>query len=641
MEHENHEMTEHRKNIRLFEKYSTAERKEWVRQISDDEQFKLGEQWTPEEIRELEARGHAPLVINRVLPVVELRKSQLISQNPKYKVFPRENADPKVATVIKMAIDHVLVKSDGETVISEIVDSSETKGVGYAYVYFDPYADFGRGEVYFDFLLPEEVYVSPESRKRDFSDVPILVVKEFSRSQIRNLFPDMADEILSKKDTSGGVNFLDRTYDSDIGVKRPGDVTKEEVYVVYERYETIKKKHYILDEPFQVFDEEQIQKIEEDAAMGVPEAVQVLQSVRPVWLDRERVVTTCNDVTIQDTLLPLPISGHPIIPYVNIWTNTPYPMSTVRVIRGLQKEINKRRSLLISHATRSSASPLIYEEGSTPMTPEELATAWARPGAAIPVYKGSSPPHQMPPLPLPGALYNLEELAKMDIEYTTGVFGLSQGQASQAPATYSATIAIDEYATRRIAIAAKNLNLFLGKLGQRVYEFCAAFYGDNKMLRITNSLGETEEAVANLVVDYSGTVQRLNDISKGFYEVVFLGGSTLATSRQAKLQQALQLYQAGILDDIEVYKNLDGVDVGALLERKSQLMQAVQMNQQMQQQIEEMLKQMESITEENKELKEQIELEKFKAQLKRQLDELKLARKELDLQKKRVTQNER
>ena len=51
-------------------------------------------------------------------------------------------------------------------------------------------------------------------------------------------------------------------------------------------------------------------------------------------------------VIIGDKLLYkriLPIEHYPIVPFINIHTRTPYPVSDVRLVKGMQEYINKTR----------------------------------------------------------------------------------------------------------------------------------------------------------------------------------------------------------------------------------------------------------------------------------------------------------
>ena len=50
----------------------------------------------------------------------------------------------------------------------------------------------------------------------------------------------------------------------------------------------------------------------------------------------------------------LPIDRYPIVPFMNRHNRNPYPMSDVRLVKGLQEYINKIRSLIVAHASSST-----------------------------------------------------------------------------------------------------------------------------------------------------------------------------------------------------------------------------------------------------------------------------------------------
>ena len=53
----------------LFDKYS-SKRDTWAQQAKEDKEFRLGKQWSKSQRETLEARGQAPIVINRIHPAV-------------------------------------------------------------------------------------------------------------------------------------------------------------------------------------------------------------------------------------------------------------------------------------------------------------------------------------------------------------------------------------------------------------------------------------------------------------------------------------------------------------------------------------------------------------------------------------------
>ena len=52
---------------RLFDLYK-RKRDTWENQAREDQEYRLGRQWTTEQIKTLENRGQAPIVVNRIHP---------------------------------------------------------------------------------------------------------------------------------------------------------------------------------------------------------------------------------------------------------------------------------------------------------------------------------------------------------------------------------------------------------------------------------------------------------------------------------------------------------------------------------------------------------------------------------------------
>jgi len=608
-------------NLRLIDEYDNASRKKWVKQAAEDYQFALNEQWTKEEIRELEARGQFPLVVPRVFPILKQKEGQLTANKPKFIVAPAESGDVNVARMINQIFDYIWSISDGNSVLGRAVQDSLFKGLGYLYAYFDKYEDSGRGEIKIDYLRPEDVFVDPNSRRKDFSDSDhILVKKELTVQQVKKKFPDIAARLLKQAPQGTGEHELAGTYTSKLEEPIfPSDVyNHEDKYRLIERYTKVRIKQFVVQT------ETGIEVLTEEEANALISTGEISpDALAPAYVYRVRVVCTLEGELVYD--ITLPISELPIVPIPNEYTGTPYPMSDVRFLRGMQREVNKRRSLMIAHATVSTNPRLMVEEGSIPKD-QDIEREWARPASVIRYFPGKQPPQQYPPVPLPSALYQLEAEAKYDMEYTAGIFALSQGSSREAPETFRATLAIEEFGNRRIQLTARNINRAVAKLGKVLLEMIQAYYDYEKTFRILQDDGNVSEFTINKLVkdDYTGEIKRLYDITTGKYDVYFIAGSTLATNRTALLDLMIKLYQMGIVDDVEVLKNLDNVDINKLIERKSMLAQTTQQLQQLQNQMQDLLQTVEKLQAENMDLQKQIEIERFRAQLQREVDNLRL-----------------
>ena len=160
---------------RLFDLYK-RKRDVWEVQAREDQEYRLGKQWTTEQTQVMESRGQAPVVVNRIHPAVETAKAMLTANRPSFKVSPREDSDTKVANVLNNLLTYMHDQSDGRTVIRQAIDDYYVTGLGYLMVYQDPKADDGKGEVIFKDVDPLDVYVDPNSRDQFFDDAENIII---------------------------------------------------------------------------------------------------------------------------------------------------------------------------------------------------------------------------------------------------------------------------------------------------------------------------------------------------------------------------------------------------------------------------------------------------------------------------------
>ena len=82
----------------LFHDYKSA-RELWAQKFQESVEFRAGAQWTNEERDVLEARGQAPIVVNRIHPIVETAKSLLTYNSPQFRSTGREDAGATIVDV--------------------------------------------------------------------------------------------------------------------------------------------------------------------------------------------------------------------------------------------------------------------------------------------------------------------------------------------------------------------------------------------------------------------------------------------------------------------------------------------------------------------------------------------------------------
>ena len=365
--------------------------------------------------------------------------------------------------------------------------------------------------------------------------------------------------------------------------------------------------------------------------------------VNQIEITNIKQCVSVGDVMLYQSILP--IEEYPIVPIMNGFNRNPYPMSDVRLVKGLQEYINKIRSLIIAHASSSTNVKLLIPRGA--VNKQQVEQDWGRAGTAVIEFDPElGSPIVASPIPLPNELYKNEADAKADIEKILGIYALMQGDMSAAPQTFKGTVALDEYGQRRIKSKRDDIEEGLNQLGKVVLGLIQYVYTDQKVLRLMQPNNKPKEVVVNspLYDDIGNVVGKLNDITVGKYDIIVASGSTLPSNRWARFEYYMQLYQAGLIDQIELLKQTDVADMEGVLERNGQMQQ---MQQQVQSQSEEIKKlkgdlqtaQRESLHDrkrvEVKEFEKKLAKAEAKIEMAQQLykarlgDELKLARNDL------------
>ena len=654
-------------------------RETWAKQAKEDREFRLGRQWTKEQAAALEARGQAPIVINRLHPAVETAKAMITANRPAFRCSPREDSDRKVANVLSALLAYVYDISDGRNVIRESVDDYYVTGMGFVMVFQDPSADDGKGEVKITDIDPMDVFVDPNARHRFFDDAEnIIVSRQFTKEQAKKLYP-----MYKKKIQNAGGSYNDDrpvTQRTDSGeVQFPEDVgmVPENEYIRgYERYykmeleryrtfERWSKKEELLEEEEYlgnyiqksawiidgqiVTDErsatqlmqmaqqriaqqhqQQVQKMVQEGydpeTVPPPEQQPDIQEVTygdliksgEIEVVQVTIKRCCQVVVMGDKLLykrVLPSEHYPIIPMINIHTRTPYPTSDIRMVRGVQEYINKTRSLIIAHATTSTNTKILVPEGSVDMS--EFEQKWAMPGVAIPYDPTDGPPVPVQPSPLPNELYNNEQTAKADIDHALGLYEMMMGNSQAAPQTYKATISLDEFGQRKIKSKLADIESALTRVGQVAIALIQQLYTTEKIFRVIQPNNSMSEYVVNkrLVDDKASEIKVINDLTIGKYDVIVVAGSTLPSNRYAELEFYMDAYAKGLVDRQEVLKKTEVFDMEGVMQRMDAIAQLQQQLQQAGEKIKTLEGDLQTRDRESVNLRKKVEVEKFKTGL--------------------------
>ena len=679
----------------LFHDYKSA-RELWAQKFQESVEFRAGAQWTNEERDTLEARGQAPIVVNRIHPIVETAKSLLTYNSPQFRSTGREDSDRDTAKVFSDLFQYIWQISSGDEELKRAIDDYYVGGMGVLQVYQDPDADMGKGEVYIKSINPLDVYIDPNSKDTYARDAAnILVTTYMTDEQAMQIYPEFTDiieqsamhpdesddyPVTNLAATEGQLFTTDGT-ETVHNRRQFIERYSKEMHSYYNCYEPFSQQEHLLDEEeYQeylskmymivrtikgeeviLFEEESIEDmfnvIEETGMIfhyelpepKLDEMGQVMQQspirvagpedeksipgsttiLIPITVEeligtnkivsnqieecRVKLVVSVGDKKLYERLLPT--EEYPIIPLMNVHHRNPFPESDVRLYRPLQEYINKIRSLIIAHASTSTNVKLLIPRGSADLN--QIEQEWSKAGTSVIEFDAElGAPIVAGPVPLPNELYKNEADAKYDLEYGFGIFELMQGSGRSAPSTYRGTLVVDEFGQRRIKSRRDDIEGMLNQVAKVAIPLMQQLYTEEKVIRLVQPNGNEKEERFNFYKEMdSGDVKRFHDIGVGKYDIVVVSGSTLPTNRMALLNTYMEMYKMGLIDQTEVLKKSELVDLDGVMERSGQMKQMQQQMQGMAEELKKVKGDLQTAQREEVHAKKRLEVEKFSGDL--------------------------
>ena len=180
----------------LYNRLNTEHRDQWLSINQRGYDFSNDNQISNNEKQILEEQGMPTFTINRITPVVEMLNYYATANQPRWQAIGLEGSDSDVAAVFSDISDYIWAQSNGQTLLSNAVNDSITKSVGYLMVTVDSNQDQGMGEVIIHQPDPFDVYIDPKSRDMLFKDAAyILIRKMLPKAHLKKLFPNLVRKI--------------------------------------------------------------------------------------------------------------------------------------------------------------------------------------------------------------------------------------------------------------------------------------------------------------------------------------------------------------------------------------------------------------------------------------------------------------
>ena len=504
------------------------------------------------------------------------------------------------------------------------------------YVYVDPEDDFGRGEVKYTHVDPFRVYVDPAARDRYFRDASGIILSTYiTKEQLVNLYPEleeMVDDIEVGTNSLYGEDYPSSNLKNSQQVFTP-DEAKDLDYLVNQKYQILDRFYKIKVPYYRLFSnvdgQEKVVDIEKYNILL--EDVEIADAIETGQLEVTEIQQTriAHCSSVGETLLferILNTDIYPIVPFSNIWTNTPYPKSDVNKVKDSQRLLNKLFSLTLSDAQSAAGLKLLVPEGSVDSI-SQLEKDWANPNAVIEYNPEFGNPFFPQPAPLTSEFYYLIDRVEKYIDLNFGIPELLQGFQDKAPDSVRGTMLISQMGESRGKSKLRDIEGSLSMVGKVVYNLSKDHYTFQKKIKIVQSNNNLTEFTVNnrLYDDKTNEIVSIeNDISLGQHDIRVISGSTLPSNKQVEYNTYLEAYKLGLVDDVEVLKKTEIFDKEGVLQRKGRMAQMQSYIAQLENQVKKLSGDLQTADREMVSARKRAETEKFKTKLDEVVNQKKL-----------------
>jgi len=249
----------------------------------------------------------------------------------------------------------------------------------------------------------------------------------------------------------------------------------------------------------------------------------------------------------------------------------------VHYIKDIGHAMNKLWGLMIYDMQLRTALRVIYPNQSI-VDPETAESKFAIPGAWIPYEADPDLPNAGRPEitdvpPINNYLVNAIQMLQQMSEYITGIFGVVQGNPSDAPETMGATFSLQNYGTQRVKQMSRQIEYSFAGLAYSIVKYLLRYCPKEKILQLIDP--ETNIDVLNINTDIKFKVRvSVSQSLPTSRQIAASALSTLAGQTQSPgVQQLLMKYMLEFMDLQEAEEIAKAMDVVSQYEQQLQIAQ--------------------------------------------------------------------
>ena len=547
---------------------------EWSRLGTQAVDFFEGRQWTEGDLKKLKDEGRPALVINRILPLVNLVLGYHINTRIQDGFLPGHDGSgsAETAAALSAVSSQIDELNDMPYIDSEVFLDGLITGRGY----YDVRMDFSRnalGEVKVRAVDPFTVYLDPDAADYDLNMGNGLHVSRWiSLDEVEAHYGKEASDWVSplmgnaSRSLIPGAYFLDsqeitpwRNFGGDQYDRSRWGVFTDQVFDWVDRgrksVRMLDIQHWVATERWffidmetgdqkpvpDQWDWERIQRVMLwSAENNIPLVLQKKLTRRLRWTHMVADVIVFDEWSPYDT-----VTLTPFFPYFRRGMTK----GMVEPLLDPQREVNVRRSARQNIIGRSSNGGwMVPDESMTPEAMEDLEKNGGRPGFILKYRtvgkqgQSISEPRQIQPSQTPVSIAELEHEARDDLMEIAGINKAALGQVDHSNVSGRAILARQQGTVIGLEGFMANYHRTKKMVARKKLEVIQGFYTEPRIIRVLGK-GTTPTQIAINQRTAAGVV---NDVTLGSYAVQIDQTSLTESFLAGQFQELMTMKGAGM-----------------------------------------------------------------------------------------------
>lgn len=526
--------------------------REWRKMSWEDVEMKDGAQWTQQEWDDAKNAGIDPLTVNRIFPIWSLIRGVYAKNRTDIVAKGRTHKDGEASQTMTEAIRYVLDQNDGRLNEARAFDDMISAGFGCLSVGLEPdprkthkikvdYRDWK--DIWWDTFSDPWMY--PNQCRYVFHKPWMDLIN------LCALFPDKEKDIRAKyADTSGMVQHM-----------RGSNHYDDEAYMIEERRRMLSATNWVNAKRQRVSPCEMWYTTYEKASFAIFMDGRVVEfkigktppldmmalaknavEIVTAKAHKMNVCTFIGDLEISNRKTPHGHDEYPFVPFIGYMDRFAQPYGIPRQIKGQNKEINKRRSMILAMLKSRRA---ILEEGivDSPSDLQTLHEEVQKLDGWVVVKDGKMDKIQIiENMDRANIQQNVLTQSESEIQEISGGNAESAGYGSNITSKVGQDVKI-ERSSMMLSPLMENLAISQKRLGELIMNGVQNKWKKPMYLRVTDRDMNTDrfmiinEQIRN---QSTGQIEVKNDITQGRFDVVVAEAVPTDTVREQYLNLVIE-----------------------------------------------------------------------------------------------------